>query len=77
MDGLVKLHVPFSLSELSQKRKNRGPIPLTPLLSLKDSSVLPSPVVSPRDHPMVGWMVSCWSKHVKERFVKVDAGMKG
>jgi hypothetical protein len=25
----------------------------------------------------VSWMVFCWGKHVKERFVKVDTGVKG
>lgn len=44
VDSLVKVHVPFLLSEISQieTTTNRGLIPLTPLLQLKNFNTFPT-----------------------------------
>lgn len=46
VDSLVKVHVSFSLNELSQIEKYWDLIPPIPLLSLKNSNLLPNPIVS-------------------------------
>lgn len=88
MDRLVKVHVPFSLSELSLKgkRKTWGLVSLTPLFSLMNPNVSPDPIVSPfHDIYMIPTIcflrsageIGSWLEHMQMKSTKLTQHTEG